>query len=155
MSRKVVAISADDTLRIVDEIMALGRVRHLPVVRRGELVGVVSQRDLLHASLSNVMGIHGDDQKMFLDGVSIGEVMSAPAITVDPDTAIQAAARLMAEHKIGCLPVVERGKLVGIVTETDVLGHFASLPRALVDAAEENEATSAHAEPARRGEGSA
>jgi CBS domain-containing protein len=127
MSRKVVSISADDTLRIVDEIMKLGHVRHLPVVRRGELVGVVSQRDLLRASLSNVMGIPTEEQQVFLEGVHIGEVMSAPAISIDPEASVQAAAGVMAERKIGCLPVLEEGKIVGIVTETDVLHHFATL----------------------------
>ncbi len=127
MSRKVVSISADDSLRIVDEIMKLGHVRHLPVVRRGELVGVVSQRDLLRASLSNVMGIPSEEQQVFLEGVHIAEVMSSPAVSVDPGETVQRAAHLMAEGKFGCLPVVEEGKLVGIVTETDVLRHFASL----------------------------
>jgi CBS domain-containing protein len=127
MSRKVVSISADDSLRIVDEIMKLGHVRHLPVVRRGELVGVVSQRDLLRASLSNVMGIPSEEQQVFLEGVHISEVMSSPPVSVDPGATIQRAAHLMAEGKIGCLPVVEDGKLVGIVTETDVLRHFAAL----------------------------
>jgi CBS domain-containing protein len=125
MKRKVISISADDTLRIVQEIMELGSVRHLPVVRRGELVGVVSQRDLLKASLSNVMGIPAEEQSLFLEGVSIGEVMSTPAVSIEPDADLYEAARLMAEHKIGCLPVTEGGKLAGIVTETDVLTHFA------------------------------
>jgi CBS domain-containing protein len=128
MSTKVVSISADDNLRIVNEIMELGRVRHLPVVRRGTLVGVVSQRDLLHASLSNVMGVASEDQKFFLQGVTIDQVMSEPAISVAPSASIQEAARAMAEHKIGCLPVVEGGKVRGIVTETDVLRHFAGMP---------------------------
>jgi CBS domain-containing protein len=128
MSRKVVSISADDTLRIVKEIMEGGSVRHLPVVRRGDLVGVVSQRDLLKASLSNVMGLPADEHSLFLEGVSITEVMTSPPITVEADATIQAAAKLMAERKIGCLPVLEKGKFVGIVTETDVLRYFASLP---------------------------
>ena len=68
MSRKVVSISADDTLRIVREIMEHGSVRHLPVVRGGELIGVVSQRDLLKASLSNVMGLPAEEQSLFLEG---------------------------------------------------------------------------------------
>ena len=127
MSRKVVSISADDTLRIVKEIMEGGSVRHLPVVRRGDLVGVVSQRDLLKASLSNVMGLPADEHSLFLEGVSISEVMTSPPITVDADATVQAAAKLMAERKIGCLPVREGGKFVGIVTETDVLRYFASL----------------------------
>lgn len=129
MTRKVISISADDTLRIVHEIMELGRVRHLPVVRGGRLVGVVSQRDLFHASLSNVIGIPRDEQDLFLEGVKISEVMSTPPLFVAPDATVQEAAAVMAERKIGCLPVVDGEKLVGIVTETDILRHFASLPR--------------------------
>jgi CBS domain-containing protein len=126
MKEKVVSISADDTLRIVGEIMELGHVRHLPVVRQGELVGVVSQRDLLRASLSNVMGLPQDEKSRFLEGVRISEVMSAPPISVGPDLSVEAAAGVMAEKKIGCLPVVSDGKLLGIVTDTDILSYFAS-----------------------------
>ncbi len=128
MSRKVVSISADDSLRIVDEIMQLGRVRHLPVVRRGELVGVVSQRDLLHASLSNVMGLASEEQTLFLEGVNISQIMSAPPVSIGPEAPVQEAARIMAERKIGCLPVIQDGELTGIVTETDLLRYFAGVP---------------------------
>ena len=127
MSRKVVSISADDTLLIVDEIMELGHVRHIPVVRGGELVGVVSQRDLLRASLSSVMGIAREDADGFLENLSISEAMTSPAISIEADRPVQEAARLMADHKIGCLPVVEGKKLIAIVTETDVLKVFADL----------------------------
>ena len=130
MSRKVVSISADDNLRIVDEIMQLGRVRHLPVVRRGQLVGVVSQRDLLHASLSNVMGVASEEQTLFLEGVNISQVMSSPPISIGPEAPVQEAARIMAACKIGCLPVIEDSKLAGIVTETDLLRYFAGVPAA-------------------------
>ena len=125
MSKKVVSISADDTLDVVREIMELAHVRHLPVVRRGALVGVVSQRDLLSASLSTVMGLPAEEQIRFLKGVKIAEVMSAPPLSISGEQTVQQAARLMAEHKIGCLPVVDGTTLVGIVTETDVLGFFA------------------------------
>jgi CBS domain-containing protein len=128
MMQKVVTISADDSLRIVHEIMELGRVRHLPVVRRGKLVGVVSQRDLFHASLSNVIGLSREDQELFLEGVKIGEVMSAPPVTIGPDASAREAAALMAEKKIGCVPVLDGDEVVGILTETDLLRHFASLP---------------------------
>ena len=128
MSRKVVSIPADDNLRIVQDIMELGRVRHLPVVRRGELVGVVSQRDLLHASLSNVMGLPSEEQNLFLEGVKISQVMSEPPTSIDPEASVQEAAQIMAQRKIGCLPMIEEGKLAGIVTETDILAYFAGLP---------------------------
>ena len=128
MKKNVVRISADDTLWIVKEIMDLGSVRHIPVVDRGALVGVVSQRDLLRASLSNIIGISAEEQKMFLEGVRIAEVMSTPPRTIGPDEGIQTAARLMAENKIGCLPVVDGREIVGILTETDGLRYFALLP---------------------------
>ncbi len=128
MKTQVVSISSDDTLRIVREIMELGRVRHLPVVHKGKLVGVVSQRDLFHASLSNVIGIGREEQELFLEGVKIADVMSEPPVSISPDAPVQSAAALMADRKIGCLPVVESEKLIGIVTETDLLHHFAALP---------------------------
>ena len=127
MKTRVVTIPADDSLWVVQEIMEFGDTRHLPVVRLGELVGVVSQRDLLRASLSNVMGRPAEEQPIVLEGVKISEVMSSPPISVEKDESVQKAARTLAERKIGCLPVVEAGKLIGIVTETDVLEYFSGL----------------------------
>ena len=88
-------------------------------------MGVVSQRDLLRASLSSIMGIPPNDQSFFLAGVSIAEVMSSPAVSIGIDASVQAAAGLMAERKIGCLTVLDGGKFCGLVTETDVLRCFA------------------------------
>src|SRR5262245_8802724 len=127
MKTKVIRISADDSLGTVKEIMELAHVRHLPVVRQGELVGIVSQRDLLRASLSNVMGLPADEQQRCLEGVKIGEVMSEEPVWIAPGASIREAARIMADRKIGCLPVLEAGELIGIVTETDVLRCFAEL----------------------------
>ncbi len=127
MKTRVVTIPADDSLWVVQEIMEFGDTRHLPVVRLGELVGVVSERDLLRASLSNVMGLPAEEQQIFLEGVKISEVMSSPPISIEKDESVQKAARTLAERKIGCLPVVEAGKLIGIVTETDVLEYFSGL----------------------------
>ena len=127
MNTRVISIPADDSLWVVQEIMEFGDTRHLPVVRLGELVGVVSQRDLLRASLSSVMGLPAEEQKIFLEGVKISEVMSSPPISVEMDESVQKAARTLAERKIGCLPVVDGGKLIGIVTETDVLEYFTRL----------------------------
>ncbi len=129
MSEHVVTISSDDSLSTVEDIMTLGHVRHMPVVRAGQLVGVVSERDLLRASLSNLSGIDSDQRRAFLQVVEIKRVMSAPPIVIDPEASVESAALVMAERKIGCLPVVEAGRLVGMLTETDVLRYFAGVSR--------------------------
>jgi CBS domain-containing protein len=121
METKLVTISASERLSMVEDIMRLGRVRHMPVVQGGKLVGVVSERDLLRASLS-VLSEHRDaERRMFLHVVEISRVMSTPPIVIQPDATIREAALLMADRKIGCLPVVSGDALLGMITETDVL----------------------------------
>jgi CBS domain-containing protein len=121
MQEKIVTISANESLSTVEDIMRLGRVRHMPVVSGGKLVGVVSERDLLRASLSSLSSHRKNERKAFLYAIEIGRVMSQPPIVIGPDASIEQAARTMADAKIGCLPVVDGDELVGIVTETDVL----------------------------------
>ncbi len=128
MQTKIVTISVNDSLSTVEDIMTLGHVRHMPVVRGGTLVGVVSERDLLQVSLSNLNDFGKDQRRAFLQAVEIELVMSAPPVVIWPGATVKEAARVMAERKIGCLPVTEDEKLVGLVTETDVLRHFAGLP---------------------------
>ena len=135
MSEKVVTISADDSLFTVEEIMTLGGVRHIPVVRAGQLVGVVSQRDLLRASLSNLTHYGTGQRRAFLEAVEIRRVMSEPPVTISPDATVGEAAAQMAVRKIGCLPVVDGGEVVGMLTETDLLQYFA---RGAVSRAREN-----------------
>ena len=121
MGKSLVTISVSERLSTVEDIMTLGQVRHMPVVRGGKLVGVVSQRDLLRASLSVLSQHRGAERRAFLHVVEIARVMSAPPIVIGPDATVEEAALVMAEKKIGCLPVVENGHLLGMVTETDVL----------------------------------
>jgi CBS domain-containing protein len=130
MKTRVVTIGAGDRLSTVEDIMTLGGVRHMPVVSQGQLVGVVSERDLLRASISNVEVTEDDDRRVFLHGIEIEAVMSKPAVVVTPSASLTEAAELMADHKIGCLPVVgAAGELVGIVTETDLLHALVALTR--------------------------
>jgi CBS domain-containing protein len=126
MQAGFVTVSAGDTLSTVEDIMTLGGVRHMPVVRAGALVGVVSERDLLRASLSNLTEFGSEERRAFLQVVEIKRVMSSPPIVISPAAPIGEAARLMAEKRIGCLPVVAAGRLVGLVTETDLLRYFAA-----------------------------
>lgn len=126
MAKGVDTLSVTDTLIIAEDIMALGEIRHLPVVHGDRLVGIVTQRDILRASLSSLIQHKLEDLSAFRRGVSVAEIMTSPVITVTPDVKVNEAAEIMAERKIGCLPVVEeRDKLVGLVTETDILNYFA------------------------------
>ena len=127
MQEKLVTISASDSLSTVEDIMRLGGVRHLPVVHGGKLVGVVSERDLLSVSLSNLNESGSEERRAFLHALEIGRAMSAPPIVIDPFATVEKAALLLAEHRIGCLPVVDGDDLVGMVTATDVLLHFAGV----------------------------
>ena len=127
MQEKIVTISANDSLSTVEDIMTLGHVRHMPVVRAGQLVGVMSERDLLRASLSNLTEFAREQRRAFLQVVEIERVMSTPPIVIDPDSTVEEAALVMAEKKIGCLPVVQGDDLLGMLTETDVLRYFAGV----------------------------
>ena len=120
MSREVHTVKRNDELAIADELMKQKRVRHLPVLDEdGEVCAVVSQRDLFRGALLRALGYGSRAEELMLKQVAVKEAMSAEIQTTAPDTPIADAARVMIERKIGCLPVIENGRLVGIVTETD------------------------------------
>jgi CBS domain-containing protein len=122
MRRDFVSLHANDKLDFVEDVMSLGRIRHLPVLENGRLVGIVSQRDLLAASLSRVLDFDAPERRTFLRSVEVAETMTREVVTVHPQTPLPEAARLMLRHAIGSLPVVaEDGTPVGLVTESDLL----------------------------------
>ncbi|HMA82529.1 MAG TPA: CBS domain-containing protein, partial [Candidatus Binatia bacterium] len=89
--------------------------------------GLISERDLIGAAASQVFGLKQKSKSALLKTVLIKEVMKKRVITVAPDTPIKDAAQLMADKKIGCVPVVNEGALVGLVTTTDILRYVESL----------------------------
>jgi predicted transcriptional regulator len=122
MREEVVTLAANETLDLTQDVMNLGRVRHMPVLDGDRLVGIVSRRDVLEASLSRALDFDAASRRSFLRSVEVGEVMAKELVTVDPDTTLADAARLLVRRKIGCLPVVDPdGRLLGLVTETDLL----------------------------------
>jgi len=122
MRTEFASVGSKERLDLADDVMKLGRIRHLPVLDGSRLVGVVSQRDLLAAGLSRALDFDGGQRRSFMRSVEVAEVMAVRPVTVRPDTAIREAAHLMVERRIGCLPVVdEAGGAVGLVTETDLL----------------------------------
>jgi CBS domain-containing protein len=124
MTREGATLDLNDELSLADDIRKLGRIRHLPVVDEGRLVGIISQRDLFKASLASAMGYGEKAKREFMKTVVVKEVMVDKVITISPEAGIEEAGKLMLEKKIGCLPVIGDGDLVGLITETDILRHY-------------------------------
>lgn len=122
MRREVVTLAPKETLDLTQDLMSVGRVRHMPVVDEGRLVGIISNRDLLAASLSKALVFDPAARRTFLRSVEVGEVMTRDVVTISPETTLSDAARVLVRRAFGCLPVVDgNGTLVGLVTETDLL----------------------------------
>ena len=120
MSQPVRTVGRNDRLSLADELMERGRIRHLPVLDEdGNIAGIVSRSDLFRGSLVKALGYGSVAQARVLESLVAKEVMTTEVITATPDTPLEDAARIMIEKKIGCLPVLEGGRLVGILTEGD------------------------------------
>ena len=125
MRTHFISAASDDSLLEADRIMRLARIRHLPIVRKGRLVGLLSHRDVLSASISKLQEADPADRLNHLRRIKIEEVMSRDLATATEETTLGAAAQRMLRLKIGCLPVVrgatEGPTLVGLLTESDLL----------------------------------
>ena len=117
MTREVITLSPQTTAAEALGLCRERRIRHLPVVEGGRLVGVVSDRDL--RSAAPALGDPG--RASALERIRISEVMTSEVVTASPDDPIDEAANRMRERRIGCLPVVESGELAGIITSSDVM----------------------------------
>ncbi len=110
------SVGSDQTLSVAHKIMREHHVRHLPVLRAGKLVGVLSERDLFF--LESVAGVD-----IAIDSVT--DAMVHDVYTVHPDDDLRDVARIMSDRKYGCAVVMENGRLIGIFTTTDALRHLA------------------------------
>lgn len=111
MTREPVRVGPRDTLEKVQTLMRQGGFRRIPVVQGDSIVGILTERDLRahHSTMAATL---------------VNSVMSAPVVTLEAGASVEEAARVMLRNKIGGLPIVERGKLVGILTSSDVLKAF-------------------------------
>jgi len=121
MTTDVVRVHEDQDVVFATGAMKLRRIRHLPVVRDDALVGLISHRDLLRAQARFLANVEPEKGETTISSVLAKDVMTSEVRTVSPDMAADAAAMLLVDHKIGCLPVVADGALVGIITEADFL----------------------------------
>ena len=126
MKRDPVTVKKDDSFRYALKLIRKEGIRHLPVVENKRVVGIVTDRDLRQAAPSPATTLEVHELNFLLERLRIEAIMTKKVITIGQETNLLEAARLLLTHKIGCLPVVDRDELVGIITEGDML-------RALVD----------------------
>ena len=120
MAKEVTILDSNDKLTIADDVMTLGRIRHMPVLDEdGSIVGILSQRDMFRGALARTLGYGEHAQQKLRDTLLVKEVMTNDPVTIGPDELLSEAARVLYERKLGCLLVVEGEKLVGILTESD------------------------------------
>ncbi|MFQ5917073.1 MAG: CBS and ACT domain-containing protein, partial [Candidatus Binatia bacterium] len=111
MSKAPVTVTSQDSLATAQNKMRTGRFRRLPVVEDGKLLGIITDRDIR-------------EHKGFLEQTKVNAVMTTEVVTVTPEITLEEAAKVLLKHKIGGLPVLEQGKLAGIITTSDIVQAF-------------------------------
>jgi acetoin utilization protein AcuB len=124
MTREVITVPPHEKITDAFELMQSQGIRHLPVIEDGELKGLVTDRDIRLALIPSPLAT--TEERVYHLGAleRVDEIMTTDLITVSPSTMIEEAAKLMAKYKIGAVPVVAQGQLVGILSETDILCVF-------------------------------
>ncbi|MDH3468411.1 MAG: CBS domain-containing protein [Gammaproteobacteria bacterium] len=122
MQTDVHTLGRNDKLSVADELMRSKEIRHVPVIDEdGKVCAIVSQRSLYRGALLKAMGYGSHMVDKLFDNYRVKEAMSNELHTTTPETPIHEAASAILEHKIGCLPVLDDRKLIGIVTKSDFL----------------------------------
>lgn len=128
MTPDPVTVGPKTTIPEANRMMREGRFRRLPVVEGGQLIGIVTLGDVREASPSEATTLSVYEMHYLLSTLTVDQIMTREPVTVAPELVLTAAAKLMLEHKIGGLPVVADGRVVGIITESDI---FRALVRQL------------------------
>jgi len=127
MSRPPITIPPEMTVHDAVALFKKERIRRAPVIKGGKLVGIVSEKDLLNASPSPATTLSVWEMNYLISKLTVAELMTRDVVTINEDTPIEEAARIMADSKIGGLPVVKGSRVVGIITETDLFKLFLEL----------------------------
>ena len=125
MSTDLFTLGKDDNLKTVEDIMKWRAIRHIPVVdEENHVVGLVTQRDLLKYSISGFANVGEDEKDTLNKSIPVASIMKTDIQTIQPNTSLQDAAKMMLKYKFGCLLITENEKLVGIITEADFMKFF-------------------------------
>jgi acetoin utilization protein AcuB len=125
MQRDVVTVTPETRLPQVLRVLQPRGFRHVPVVDHGTLVGIISDRDVKQAMVSAISTTGAREREALLDPLTAGQIMSRTVVTIGPTNGAEEAAEVMVTRQISALPVTDGSRLVGIVTDTDVLRLFA------------------------------
>lgn len=120
MTPNPITVTPSTTVPEANTLMKQGRIRRLPVVDNGKLVGIVTLGDIREASPSDATSLSIYELNYLVAQLTVEKIMTKDPVTIDPNTSIKKAAKLLLEHKIGSLPVMDGGMLVGIITESDI-----------------------------------
>ena len=121
MSRSVVTLTPRQTLRDAIDLLQSHHIRHLPVVDDSKVVGIVTDRDVKRATPSVLSGVDRDEYDYTLATTKVAQFMTREPLTVTPKSGLKAAVEIFIGRKVGALPVVEDGHLVGILSDSDIL----------------------------------
>src|SRR5512132_887978 len=121
MTKSVLTIKPQDTLKQARELMTKHRVNQLPVVVDDKIVGIVTDRDVRDAYPSSMRLLRGKDIDEFADSHTVEEVMTFNVVTLGPGASLREAAQHVRKQRFGALPIVAHGKLVGVITRSDLL----------------------------------
>ena len=127
MSQPVITVKPKLPIMEALKLMKKEKIRRTPVIDSGKLVGIISDKDLLNASPSDATSLSVWEINYLLSQITVREVMSKNVITVEESTPIEEVARIMADNKIGGVPVMRDGRVVGLITETDLFKLFLDL----------------------------
>jgi acetoin utilization protein AcuB len=128
MSSPVITVKPDLPIMEALNLMKTEKIRRTPVVdKKGRLVGIISDKDLLNASPSDATSLSVWEINYLLSQITVREIMTRDVLTATEDTPIEVAARIMADNKIGGIPIVRGDDVVGLITETDLFKIFIEL----------------------------
>jgi acetoin utilization protein AcuB len=128
MNPKVITVDVSEPMLNATKLMKENKIRHLPVLRDGKLVGIITDRDLKRASPSDAIALEMHELLYIIDKIKVGQIMTRNPITVPCDYTIEEAAEVLMKNRISGMPVVDKeGKVVGTITQTDIFRVLLSL----------------------------
>lgn len=120
MSKPVISVPPGMPILDALKLMQREKIRRVPVVEGGNMVGIISDKDILNAGPSDATSLSVWEMNYLMSKIMVRDIMTREVLTVHEDTPIEEAARIMADNKIGGLPVMDNGRVVGLITETDL-----------------------------------